>query len=392
MTKKKGAQFYSEEDQYFDCELFASSIRESFSNIQDPRKSDNKSYSLTALLAMILAAVIAGANSISGIYHYSRLKFTIFQRLFEIEQAPSYSVFWWLLVRLEPSQLEEAFIRWIRLLPDDVKERIIAIDGKRLNGAKRHLVHLVSAWDTGRGLLLGQVKTEQKSNEIAAIPELLNVVDVKNAIVTIDAAGCQKKIVEKIVDQGGDYVIALKGNQGTLHAEAENFFNQAREVSYEDTGCLIGKTIEKGHGRLETREVVIARDLEWLESQKEWAKLTAMIEVTAHRETKGKISQEKRYYITSLDVTAEKGGSLVRGHWGIENHLHWSMDCVFKEDDCGVSVGHAPENLALFRRMGQSLIQTDIGGAKGVAEKRRQAGWDDNYMVHLLGILVRQPV
>jgi predicted transposase YbfD/YdcC len=390
MTKKKSPQFYTEYDQHIDSQAFVDSVQAHFGNVEDPRINANQSYPLTALLVIILGAILAGANSILAIYNYSRVKFPIFQRLFEIEQPPSYCVFWWLLVRLDPSQLEAAFFMWVRLLPDEVKERVIAIDGKRLNGSKQQLVHLVSAWDTGRGLLIGQVKAEQKSNEITAIPELLKAVDVKDAIVTIDAAGCQKKIVEDIVSRGGDYVIALKGNQGMLHAEAENFFSQAREIGHADMECLVETTVEKGHGRLETREVVVSQDLGWLEGQTDWAKLKTVIEVTATREIRGKISKEKRYYIASLDLTPEKGGNLVRGHWGIENHLHWSLDVVFKEDDCVVNVGHAPENLALFRRIAHFLIQTDVGGTKGVAEKRRQAGWDDTYMLHLLGVLVKQ--
>jgi len=392
MTKKKPLQFYSDYDQYLDSQIFVFSLRSSLQHIHDPRKPDNQSYPLVDLMIIILAAVIAGANSIASIHQYSTCKFEIFQRLLGIERAPSYSVFWWLLVRLEPTQLAEAFVQWVRLLPDEAKERIIAVDGKRLNGAKRQLVHLVSAWDTGRSLLLGQVKTEQKSNEITAIPELLKIVDLKDAVVTIDAAGCQKRIVEEIIARGGDYVIALKGNQGTLHAEAENFFTQAREVGYENTGCLLSKTTEKGHGRIEAREVVVARNLEWLASQKAWSKLETLIEVTARREVKGKVTEERRYYISSLDPTPERAGTLVRGHWCVENHLHWSMDVVFKEDDCSVSVGHAPENLAFFRRTAQMVIQTDLGGTKGIAEKRRQAGWDDNYMVHLLGVFVKQVV
>ena len=390
MTKKKSPQFYTEYDQHIDSQAFVDSVQTHFGNVEDPRVNANQSYPLTVLLVIILGAVLAGANSILAIYNYSRIKFPIFQRLFEIEQPPSYCVFWWLLVRLDPSQLEAAFFMWVRLLPDEVKERVIAIDGKRLNGSKQQLVHLVSAWDTGRGLLIGQVKAEQKSNEITAIPELLKVVDIKDAIVTIDAAGCQKKIVEDIVSRGGDYVIALKSNQGTLHAEAENFFSQAREIGHADMECLVETTVEKGHGRLETREVVVSQDLGWMETQADWAKLKTVIEVTATREMRGKISKEKRYYIASLDLTPEKSGNLVRGHWGIENHLHWSLDVVFKEDSCVVNVGHAPENLALFRRIAHSLIQTDVGGTKGVAEKRRQAGWDDTYMLHLLGVFVKQ--
>lgn len=198
------------------------------------------------------------------------MKIGLFQRLLGIEQPPGYLVFWWLLVRLDPQKLQETFLHWMKELPAEVKERTIAIDGKRLNGASKQIVHLVPAWETGRGLLLGQMKTENKSNEITAIPRLLNTIDIKGATVTIDAAGAQKKIVEEIRDLGGDYVIALKGNQGHLHDEAQNFFEQARECQYEGCNCAVAKAIEKGHGRIEEREVVVTSLLDWLDCRAEW--------------------------------------------------------------------------------------------------------------------------
>lgn len=388
MSKKKPAEFYSAVDQFLDQQEFAESIENAFKEILDPRVLDNQSYPLTYLLIMILAAVIAGANAITQIHQYVCLKIGLFQRLLGIEKAPGYLVFWWLLVRLDPQKLQETFLYWIQKLPPEIKERIIAVDGKRLNGASKQVVHLVSAWETGRGLLLGQMKTASKSNEITAIPKLLDTIDIKGATITIDAAGAQKKIVEKIRDLGGDYVIALKGNQGHLHAEAQNFFEQARDVEYEECDCAIAKAVEKGHGRIEERGVVVTSCLDWLECRTEWRDLKTLIEITTKREVKGKISMERRYYISNLAMTAEKAMSIIRSHWRIENHLHWAMDVTFKEDECTVSSGNAAENFALFRRMAQSVLQAEAGGTRGIAMRRRKAGWNDDYAVKLLGMVV----
>lgn len=388
MSKKKSTEFYSAIDQLLDQEEFIESIKREFGKIPDPRVLDNQAYPFTSLLIMILAAVIAGANAITQIHQYVCVKSHLFQRLLGLAQSPSYVCLWWLLVRLDPQQLQEAFIQWVKTLPSEIKERIIAIDGKRLNGASKQLIHLVSAWETSRGLLLGQVKTEEKSNEIKAIPALLDTLDIKGATVTIDAAGAQKKIVEKIRDGGGNYVIALKGNQGTLHDEAKNFFEQAREVGYEGCECVIAKAEEKGHGRTEEREVVVTSLLDWLDCRDEWRDLTTLVEISTRREVKGKVSLERRYYLSNMVMTAEKAMQIIRRHWSIENHLHWAMDVIFGEDDCTVSTGNAAENFAMFRRMAQSILQAEAGGTKGIAMRRRQAAWDDDYMIKLLGILV----
>jgi predicted transposase YbfD/YdcC len=388
MSKKK-TEFYSEVDQLLDQQEFAESICRDFEDIPDPRVSDNQSYPLASLLTMILAAILAGANTINQIHQYATLKIDIFQRILGIERTPGYLVFWWLLVRLDPQKLQETFLQWIRKLPTTIKERIIAVDGKRLNGASKQVVHLVSAWETGRGLLLGQVKTEEKSNEITAIPELLKAIDLKGATITIDAAGAQRKIVDLIREKEGNYLIALKGNQGRLHDEAQNFFAQAREAGHEDCACILGKTMEKGHGRVEEREAVVTSHLDWLDCREEWRDLRTLIEITSQRKVKGKTSTEKRYYISNIALTGEEALHLVRGHWSIENHLHWMMDVVFREDASTVSTGNAAENFAVFRRLAQSILQIEAGGTKGIAMRRRQAAWNDDYMIKLLGIFVR---
>lgn len=383
--KRKTKEFYSELDRLVDSEAFLSSIREGFKRIKDPRASDNQTYQLIHLLVMILCAVLAGANSILAIYTYALAKERLFRKVLGIEGAPCYNVFWLLLTRLDPKGLEESLVGWIRSLPEEAKQKIISIDGKRLKGAERNnKIHLVSAWDSLRSLLLGQVKTAEKSNEITAIPELLERLDLHGATVTIDAAGCQKEIVKKIRAGGGDYVIALKGNQGNLLAEAENFFTQAAAMQYEDTGCLRFSGHEKGHGRKEDRCVVVINRLDWLESKNDWEDLMAMVEVTSRRTIKGNTTEERRYYISSRSLSAEEAGQIIRSHWSIENRLHWSMDVNFLEDKCLASVGHGAENLATFRRLASTLIRLKLGGVAGTAQLRRMAQWDDESMLSVL--------
>jgi predicted transposase YbfD/YdcC len=284
MARKRTEEFYTEVDQIADREAFLESVQEGFNKIEDPRAKDNQTYPLVHLLVMILCAILAGANTILDIYDYAHLKLKMFQKILQIEEAPSYSVFWWLLTRLNPNQLENSLIRWIQALPEDDKERLMAIDGKYLKGVSRNQkIHLVSVWDSTRSLLLGQIKAKEKSNEITAIPELLNSIDLKNATVTIDAAGCQTEIVEKIREGGGNYVIALKGNQGTLKAKAENFFIQARDVGHQEADCAFDSSCEKGHGRIEEREIVVTNQLNWLSCKLKWKDLTSLIEVTSRR-------------------------------------------------------------------------------------------------------------
>lgn len=208
MSKKKAQEFYSAIDEIADKEMFLESVREGFSEVEDPRAKDNQSYRLIDLLIVILCAVLAGANTITDIHTYGEVKIRMFQKFLQMNTAPSYDVFWWLLTRLNPRQIEICFVRWIQSLPDEDKSKLIAIDGKHLRGAgsRGKQVHLVSAWDSNRSLLLGQVKAHEKSNEITAIPELLDSLDLTNATVTIDAAGCQTDIADKIRDGGGDYV------------------------------------------------------------------------------------------------------------------------------------------------------------------------------------------
>jgi len=386
MSKKKSQEFYSAIDELADKEAFLESVRKGFSEIEDPRAKDNQSYRLIDLLIIILCAVLAGANTITDIHAYSQVKIQMFKQLLQISTSPSYDVFWWLLTRLKPKQIESCFVRWIQSLPDEDKNKFIAIDGKHLRGAaaRGKQVHLVSAWDSNRSLLLGQVKAHEKSNEITAIPELLDNLDLTNAIVTIDAAGCQTNIVDKIRVGGGDYMIALKGNQGTLHAEAVNFFTQAKKSGYEEADCSTSSSCEKGHGRIEERTVAVTSQLDWLKCRTNWKDLKSLIEITSHRTMKDKTTKERRFYISSLKPTAELAGKIVRSHWTIENRLHWNMDVNFCEDANLATSGNTAENLAALKRLTSTMIRIDLGGTKGTAQRRRQATWDDSWTLKLL--------
>lgn len=386
MGRRKSQEFYSAVDQIADKEAFLESVREGFSGIKDPRAEDNQGYRLLDLLVIIVCAILAGANTIADIHAYAQVKVGMLQQFLPMHAMPSYDVFWWLLTRLNPEQIQDCFVRWIQSLPDEEREKFIAIDGKHLRGANRRgkRLHLVSAWDSNRSLLLGQVKANEKSNEITAIPELLDDLDLTNAIVTIDAAGCQTEIANKIRDGGGDYVIALKGNQGTLHAEAGNFFTQAKDVGYEDADCKTSTSFEKGHGRLEERVVVVTQHLDWLDCRDEWKDLKSLIEVTSRRTIKGKTTEERRFYISSLELIPERAGTIVRSHWTVENRLHWNMDVNFCEDANLATAGNAAENLAALKRLASTIIRIDLGGVRGTAQRRRQATWDDSWTLRLL--------
>jgi predicted transposase YbfD/YdcC len=260
------------------------------------------------------------------------------------------------------------------------------IDGKHLRGAARsQKIHLVSAWDSNRSLLLGQVKADEKSNEITAIPELLKNIDIENATITIDAAGCQTNIVETIREGKGHYFIALKGNQGTLCEEAKNFFLQAQNVGYQEADCKVVASQERGHGRTEEREIIVTNNLDWLDCKSKWKDLGSLTQIISRRTINGEATEASRFFISDLFLTPEDGGRLARSHWSIKNHLHWNMDVNFREDASLAAIGHAPENLAILKRLAGTLIRIDLGGIRGTAERRRQAAWDDSWTLRLMG-------
>ena len=245
---------YAEADCNADVDVYKKAVQQTFSEVLDPREHDNQQYPFYGMFLIVLAATLAGAKSIRGIHEYALEKASILCPILDMSQIPGYMVFWWIITRTNSNLLNQVFTKWVTSIADaiiDKGSRKIAIDGKALRGAKKNPVHYVSAYDNTRGLLLGQVKTKEKSNEITAVPELLKVIDVTDALVTIDAMGCQREIVRDIRERGGHYAIALKGNQGNLHDEVKNYFEQVRAVGFDGVSCSRANTTDKKHGREE---------------------------------------------------------------------------------------------------------------------------------------------
>lgn len=388
---------YDDDSQESDMEVFKNQLEGFTDHIDDPRVQDNQQYSLFTLLSIIFCAVVGGANSISAIHRYARSKKKWLMTWLDLEgEIPSYNTLWWLLVRLNPSQTETFFRKWSLTLSDNEIENMIAIDGKRLKGASNKkrkpeaLLHMVSAWSSGRGLILGQLKTETKSNEITAIPELLESLDIKGSTITIDAMGCQKEIAKVIRKNEADYVLMVKDNQSTLYDEIQNYFIQAEAVKFEGVIHDVFIKEEKGHGRKERRELYVTDDIEWLPMKESWVGLTSIVMLKSFRTIDGITSEERRYYITSLSPLAERIARATRAHWGIENKVHWVLDVDFQEDLSQISTGHAAENLSILRRLTLNVIRLDPDKNKSLIGRREIAGWDDDYMAYLLGLSVKK--
>lgn len=302
--------------------------------------------------------------------------------------VPSHDTFRRVISLLNPKRFEELFTRWVNRLQETFRG-VVAIDGKSLRRSFNHQrelgpLHLVQAWSVEHGLVLGQEAVSDKSNEITAIPELLEQLSVAGNIVTIDAMGCQKEIAAKIRKKKADYVLALKKNHGDLFDDVELYFQSAAENDFHEFAGTTHQTVEKGHGRIETRRYFFTTDIGWSGADAEWKDLAAFGMVEATREINGKASTERRFYLTSLQSSAEEFATAVRGHWGIENSLHWVLDIVFREDESRTSDRNGARNLALLRKIALNLMKRDSSYKASLHNKRRRAAWDPEYLLLLL--------
>jgi predicted transposase YbfD/YdcC len=363
-----------------------------FGELPDPRKKRNQSYPLIDIIAVTIMGIIADANDFVAAYRwaYFRRDWLISVGLC-LNGVPSHDTLNRVFRLLDPKSFHECFMHWVRTIAATV-EGVIAIDGKTLCNSgdtfrQTDPLHIVHAFATENNLLLGQLATDAKSNEITAIPELLKMLTVKGNVITIDAMGCQKVIVKQVREKEGDYMIALKGNQGSLHAEAENFFEQAMEVEPEESGCDYVSSIEKNRGRIEERQIWSCTP-DWLNAEQleGWVDLKTLVCVKSTRTHKGKTTQESRYYISSLKSNAERLGQIVRAHWGVENKLHWHLDVSFGEDLCKVRTDHAAENFSLVKKMALNLLKADTSEKLGIPNKRKLAGWSHEYLLKILGV------
>lgn len=373
------------------AENVCTSIIDHFSALPDPRILLKTSHKLVDIVAMALCAVVAGADDWVEIAAYARAKEGWFKGFLELPGGvPSHDTFGRVFALLDPDAFGKCYVDWVRSLIN-LPDELVAVDGKTLRRSHdrsngKSAIHMVNAWAVHHGLVLGQVKTEAKSNEITAIPELLKLLDLKGSVVTVDAMGCQKEIAKQIVEQGADYVFSLKGNQGNLHKEVELLFQDAKNNDFKDLPRDSFTTVDGDHGRIETRRYTTVAEVDWFEEKDKWAKLTSFGMVESEREIAGHITVETRYFIASLPSDAKRFAAAARGHWAVENSLHWSLDIAFREDDSRVRSGHAPANLATIRRLALNLIKQDPHRKIGIKASRKRAGWDLDYIKTLLGV------
>jgi predicted transposase YbfD/YdcC len=389
MSKESSQNRESSEES---IEVFRDSILKSFSEVKDPRflKSSIR-HDLGNILFITICAVLCGANNLKEITTYAKSRLKWLNTVLDLPHgAPSYSTFWWTFVMLNPTEFHQGFLKWIACLIESINDEVYAIDGKALRGTAikgkpNSFVHMVSIWACSQQLTLGQVKVEGKSNEITAIPKLLDIIDISGATITIDAMGAQTKIADKIVENGGNYILALKGNQSLFQDEVFNFFDQAEKINFANIKHQSYHMTEKGHGRLEKRTIYVTEDVDWLPQRGDWAGLKSIIRLVSECTVDGKISVERRSYFSSLPADARKIAYAIRSHWGIES-CHWTLDVAFDEDSLKARAGHVAENLSLIRKMGLALLKQDTKTAGGVELRRKQAGWDPDYLLSLLGI------
>ncbi len=362
-----------------------------FVHLKDPRVNRTKHHSLGDILAVAICAIICGADGWTQVAKFGRCKLQWFRTFLELPNGiPSHDTFGRVFAALAPAPFEECFMKWIADLATASAGRLIAIDGKTIrrsldsaNG--KAAIHMVNAWCAANQMVLGQLATDAKSNEITAIPELLTLLGLQEAVVTIDAAGCQKKIAQQIVEQGGHYLLQLKGNQGSLHDETVMLFDQCLTEDCRGIRYSTARTVDKGHGRIEERRLWATSEAGWFAEKGTWRNLRSLIRVQAKRTVGGQTSTEYRYYITDLPAdNASKLLAYIRGHWGIENTLHWSLDINFREDERRIRKGHGAENFARLSRIALNLLKAEKTNDGGIKTKRLCCGWDHDYLLRVL--------
>jgi len=333
-----------------------------FDELPEPRVERTRRYPLTSIVSAVLVGIIVGCRGWGEIHDFLRWGPPELRALFGFRRSvPCADTLRRVMLALDPKAFQGEFIRWTQALCQSTAGKLVAVDGKTVRGARRDgddgPLHLVNAWVADNAVVLGQYATDVKSNEITAIPELLKLLDLRGCIVSIDAMGCQKKIAAAIIEQGADYLFGLKGNQPSLHEEVLGAFDAETCEELESSQETFHESVDKAHGRLEVRRAWVLREVDWLEQSDEWPRLKALVLIESTRTSRGTTSCEKRAYISSLDAPAERMSGLVRGHWSVENQLHWTLDVTFGEDRARISRANGAENLALVRKMALTLLK-----------------------------------
>ena len=362
-----------------------------FDELEDPRMDRTKLHSLSDILVITICAVICGADEWTEIELFGKSKRKWFATFLALPNGiPSHDTFGRVFSRLDPQQLEQCFQRWMGAMVELGGGQLIAIDGKTIRRSfdkadSKAAIHVVSAWSETNSLVLGQLATDEKSNEISAIPRLLKMLDITDSVVTTDAMGCQKAIAKQIVNQKGHYVLQVKKNHAGLHDVMEEMFDELTGRGIPGVRCAFHEDVDAGHGRVETRRIWMTDWTSWYAERKKWKGLRSFICVESVREMGRQRSKERRYYISDLDgQDAEAMLGHVRGHWGIENKLHWSLDVTFREDDLRQRVGHSAENLSRIRRLALNLLRQDKSVKVGAKAKRLKACLEEGYLLKIL--------
>lgn len=366
-------------------------LLEHFQGLEDPRAQHLLEHKLLDIIGLTICAVICGADSWVDIENYGKAKGEWLKGFLDLASGiPSHDTIARLFAALDPEALQGCFLSWVKAVAQLCEGEVVAIDGKTLRhsydkGGRKGAIHMVSAWASENRLVLGQVKVDEKSNEITAIPQLLAVLDLSECIVTIDAMGAQKEIAKQIVEGGADYVLSLKGNQGNLHQDVQQLFDWTRKIAFKDIAHEFHQTVDGGHGRIEIRRHWLLGEVEHLTDAHLWLGLRRVGLVESERRLPGvPPTIEQRYYLVSFDGGAERFARCVRSHWGIENQLHWVLDVAFAEDASRIRKDHAPENFALIRHVALNLLRQDTSARCGVKAKRLKAAWDENYLARIL--------
>ncbi len=369
------------------------SIEHHFSGLEDPRIDRTKLHKLLDIVVIAICAVVCGADSWVDVEMFGHAKHKWLKTFLELPNGiPSHDTFGRVFGMLDPEQFQRCFLDWIMAVSQITRGQVIAIDGKTLRGSYdkglgKGAIVMVSAWATANRLVLGQVKVDDKSNEITAIPELLRVLDIAGCIITIDALGCQKEIAADIVEQSADYVLALKENHGRLYEDVKLLFDDLEASRFTAYSFDHQQTINKGHGRIEIRDCWTIADpevLRHLRGAGEWEKLGTVVKVRAERHSGSEKKVEDRYYLSSLTGNAETLLDARRTHWQIENSLHWVLDIAFREDECRIRKDHGDQNFAILRHIALNLLKQEKTAKMGVKGRRLRAGWDQDYLLKVL--------
>lgn len=359
-----------------------------FKEMEDYRQAWKIKHKLLDIIVIIICAVVSGAENIADIRLYAECKEDWLRTILELPNGiPSADTLERFMRQMDPKAFKQSFLHWVRDVAKVTDGEVIPIDGKALRGSRdgeKGAIYMVSAWARTNGIVLAQEKVADKSNEITAIPELLKVLEIKGCIVTIDAMGCQKSIAEKIIENGADYVLALKGNQPNLHEDVRLFLDDCLSDSFKAVSFDKHYEWDKGHGRIETRKYYITDDIAWLPAKSDWKNLRSIGVTVSTREIGGTKTEQRRYHLCSIEPDAAKYANAVRGHWAIENSLHWVLDVVMHEDSARNRKDNSAENMAIVRHLALNMMKNDPSIKLSLKQMKKKLEWDHDYAISLL--------